>query len=175
MMSKIIENNLRLPFIAIRQGSYFSDKRLRHGIDSRKQYSVDCTGSSHIIVCSMRRNGSTKRLHQIYQTMGFQPRESNSRQIKRIDPDIVEKRITRWMARGERSVKPYIMGNHFRIADKFHQSLEGIIRTWSVLNILIVYVRQMRNFIGNFFSRIYECDIPINDFPFFHPRSRYLS
>ena len=139
-------------------------------MNCREQNSKQCARSRNVVIRAVRRCRRSKGLHQVDKAMRSHTRKSDARQIERVNPDVVQKRVSTRMASRKRAVKLSVVGDYLRIAGKLDKPCECLIRRRCVRYIFIMDVRQMSDIIGNRFPRINERHIPINDLTVFHAR-----
>ena len=139
-------------------------------MNCREQNSKQCARSRNVVIRAVRRCRRSKGLHQVDKAMRSHTRKSDARQIERVNPDVVQKRVSTRMASRKRAVKLSVVGDYLRIAGKLDKPCECLIRRRCVRYIFIMDVRQMSDIIGNRFPRIDERHIPINDLTMLHAR-----
>ncbi len=149
-------------------------QRCRHAIDCRQQDAVHNAGGRHVIVGTMGGVRPAERTHQIQQTMGFQTRQRDFRQVQRIEPEVLLQRLTRWVLGAERAVEVGVMSHHIGIAHKFNQALYRIIGARGVGHIFVADIRKVGNVVGDGLARVHERDVPAGYFTFLHTRSGNL-
>ena len=100
--------------------------------------------------------------------MRFQTRKRDARKVERIDPRVLQQRITTGMAGGERAVELGIMRDYFRISHEFYQIRQGIGWKWRIRHVLVVDIGQIGDILRNRLPRVHERDEPVDDPPLLH-------
>ena len=59
--------------------------------------------------------------------MALHPRQRDARELERVYPGILQKRIARWMLGGEITIEFRIVGHHLRVSRESHEPCQGLL------------------------------------------------
>ena len=125
------------------------NQRRWHAVNRRQKNAVHDAGCRNIIVGTVSGIRPAKCAHQVEQTMGFQARKGDFRQIKRIEPKILLQGLASRILGAERSVEVCVVGHHIGIAHEFDQPRYRLVGAGCISHILVADVRKMGNIVRN--------------------------
>ena len=140
----------------------------RHAGHRGKQDAIHRAQRFYVGIGAMGGYRRIERPHQIDQAMGFQAGESDARQIKRINPKILEQGIARRALGGKPLIKGRVVGDHGGIPHKLNKAGAGLIGQRSIRHILVMNVCQARHVLRNRLPRIHKRHEPIGHLSAFH-------